>query len=146
MGARGTHDSHGNVVIVYNSQYNAIEAPGGLKYLPCEICGTLARVPSNTVAVICEAPWDGDGQMSLYRGTTAADRAAHKRGATYVLVACQFGHDLLHGRGDESEAETCCNTHGCLCRSDEGEGCVEWRVVLDEAERIAAWPERELQY
>jgi hypothetical protein len=135
---RGLHDSHGNITIVYNSQYDAIEAPGGLKYLPCEICGTLARVPSNTVSVICELPWDK--QVSLYRGTTAADRVAHKRGTTYVLVACQFGHDLLHSRGDESTATECCNTHGCLCRSDEGEGGIEWLAVLDEDERVSHWP------
>ena len=51
---KATIDSRGEVRIVYNMQAEYLEAPGGLRYLPCDgKCGRLLKVAPNVVATEC---------------------------------------------------------------------------------------------
>ena len=50
---KGTIDNAGNVVITFNMQAELLEAPGGKKYLPCEICGKIQAVDYNVVTMTC---------------------------------------------------------------------------------------------
>ena len=50
---QGKHGLDGTVTITFNSQGEALEAPGGGKYLPCDCCGQVKVVAHNVVSVTC---------------------------------------------------------------------------------------------
>lgn len=39
---------------IYNIQTEALEAPNGLYYLPCTLCGRLYHVEKNVIAITCK--------------------------------------------------------------------------------------------
>ena len=50
----GKIDRVGNVEILFNTQVEKLEAPGGKQYLPCSHCGKVLKVEMNVISAFCD--------------------------------------------------------------------------------------------